>query len=188
MTPTDSPDGWPTDDTNSPPDPTATGPTGTGGIGPNGTGPSDPNPNGTDPGELNPADIAALIPFAATVGIVFDAVRTDPAGRPTVEAHLDHDPRLSTSGGTMHGGALMTLADSAGATCAFLNLPPDSATTTVNSMTNFLRGVRSGSVRAVSKPLHVGRTLIVVETDLLDDDGRTVARVTQTQAVRPLTN
>jgi acyl-coenzyme A thioesterase PaaI-like protein len=43
--------------------------------------------------------------------------------------------------------------------------------------------VREGFVEAVSTPLHVGRTTIVVQTDLLDGKGRRVARVTQTQAV-----
>ena len=47
----------------------------------------------------------------------------------------------------------------------------------------FLRGVRGGVVTAVARPLHAGRTVIVVQTDLLDDSGRLAAQVTQTQAV-----
>ena len=35
----------------------------------------------------------------------------------------------------------------------------------------------------VARPLHVGRSFIVVQTDLVDDDDRRVAQVTQTQAV-----
>jgi uncharacterized protein (TIGR00369 family) len=87
------------------------------------------------------------------------------------------------AGGILHGGVLMALADSVGAYCAFLNLPPGGNTTTIESKTNFLRAVRRGSVEAVARPLHAGRTVIVVDTELLDDDGRRVARVTQTQAV-----
>lgn len=49
--------------------------------------------------------------------------------------------------------------------------------------TNFFRGVRSGNVEARSVPLHVARTTIVVETDVLDEQRRRVARVTQTRAV-----
>jgi uncharacterized protein (TIGR00369 family) len=78
----------------------------------------------------------------------------------------------------------MALADSVGAVVAFLNLPEGAVgTTTVSSSTNFLRGVRSGHVTAVGRPLHRGRTTIVVETELLDDDAKRVAKVTQTQAV-----
>jgi uncharacterized protein (TIGR00369 family) len=77
----------------------------------------------------------------------------------------------------------MALADSAGAVCAFLNLPADGRTATIESKTNFFGAVREGEVRAVSRPLHRGRTTIVVETDLFDSTGRHIARTTQTQAV-----
>ena len=86
----------------------------------------------------------------------------------------------------MHGGAVMTLADTLGAVCAFLNLPPDSATSTITSSTNFFRAVREGEVRGVSRPLHVGRTTIVVQTELRDANDKLVALVTQTQAVLTL--
>ena len=77
----------------------------------------------------------------------------------------------------------MALADTAGATCAFLNLPEGAGTSTIESKTNFLRAVRSGTVTATSRPLHAGRTVVVVETDVTDADSRLVAKVIQTQAV-----
>jgi uncharacterized protein (TIGR00369 family) len=77
----------------------------------------------------------------------------------------------------------MTLADTLGAVCAFLNLPDGATTSTIESKTNFFRGVRQGSVTATARPLHVGRTTIVVQTDVRDDAGKRVALVTQTQAV-----
>jgi 1,4-dihydroxy-2-naphthoyl-CoA hydrolase len=40
-------------------------------------------------------------------------------------------------------------------------------------------------VTATSTPLHVGRTMIVVQTDVRDEQGKRVALVTQTQAVIP---
>jgi acyl-coenzyme A thioesterase PaaI-like protein len=43
--------------------------------------------------------------------------------------------------------------------------------------------VKEGQVSAVARPLHAGRTVIIVQTDLHDGDGRRVAQVTQTQAV-----
>jgi uncharacterized protein (TIGR00369 family) len=91
---------------------------------------------------------------------------------------------LCTTLGIMHGGAVMSLADTAGAMCAFLNLPEGAGgTTTIESKTNFLRAVREGIAEAVAKPLHAGRKFVVVETDVLDSAGKRVARVTQTQAV-----
>lgn len=78
----------------------------------------------------------------------------------------------------------MALADSAGGWCAFLNLPDGATgTATVTSATNFLRPVTSGYVEAVARPLNVGRTVIVLDTELRDAAGRLAARVTQTQAV-----
>jgi 1,4-dihydroxy-2-naphthoyl-CoA hydrolase len=100
-----------------------------------------------------------------------------------VEATLQWAPELCTAGGLLHGGVLMTLADAAGAVCAFLNLPAGARTTTIESKTNFLGAVREGEVTAQARPLHVGKTTIVVETDLFDASGRRVARTTQTQAV-----
>ena len=88
-----------------------------------------------------------------------------------------------TATGTLHGGALMAFADTLGAICAFLNLPEGAATATVESKTNFFRPVKEGHVNGTSKPLHIGRSFIVVQTELVDDDGRAVGIVTQTQAV-----
>jgi 1,4-dihydroxy-2-naphthoyl-CoA hydrolase len=118
------------------------------------------------------------MPFAATLGL-----REVVASPERVEASLAWEPGLCTGNGILHGGALMALADSVGGYCAFLNLPPDAGTATIESKTNFLRPVRSGAVRATARPLHVGRTVIVVDTELRDDQQRLVARTTQTQAV-----
>ena len=113
-------------------------------------------------------------------------IRTTVAEPGEVRARLDWDESLCTSGGVMHGGAIMTLADSTGGSCAFLNLPEGAGgTTTIESKTNFIRAVRSGFVEASSKPLHAGRTVIVVETEVRDGDGRLVAKTTQSQAVLP---
>ena len=77
----------------------------------------------------------------------------------------------------------MALADSVGAVCAFLNLPAGTTTSTVPSSTALMRAVRGGSAHAVARPLHAGRSFVVVSVELTDDDGRRAAQVTQTQAV-----
>jgi 1,4-dihydroxy-2-naphthoyl-CoA hydrolase len=119
------------------------------------------------------------MPFGAFLGIEVVAASAE-----EVRARLAWAEERCTAGGIMHGGALMALADSAGGFCAFLNLPADAAgTATIESKTNFFAPVREGWVEAVSRPLHVGKGTIVVDTDLLDAAGRRVARVTQTQAV-----
>jgi 1,4-dihydroxy-2-naphthoyl-CoA hydrolase len=125
------------------------------------------------------AQAHASMPLTETLGL--EVVAASPE---EVHMRLEHQDRLCTAGGILHGGALMTLADSAGAYCAFLNLPEGATrTATIESKTNFFRAVRDGHVDATSRVLHSGRTTVVVETDLRDAEGRHVARVTQTQAV-----
>jgi 1,4-dihydroxy-2-naphthoyl-CoA hydrolase len=123
--------------------------------------------------------LRAAMPFGAFFGIEVVA-----ASGEEVRARLAWAEELCTAGGILHGGALMGLADTAGGFCAFLNLPKDATgTATIESKTNFFAPVREGWVEAVSRPLHIGKTTIVVDTDLFDAGGRRVARVTQTQAV-----
>jgi len=120
-----------------------------------------------------------MMPFTRTLGITCEHYEPD-----EVRARLAWAPELCTSGGVLHGGAIMTLADSAGGACAYLNLPDGAqGTTTVESKTSFLRAARSGHVEATARPLHKGRTLIVVETVVTDDRGRLIAKTTQSQLV-----
>jgi uncharacterized protein (TIGR00369 family) len=133
----------------------------------------------TDAPELDEF-LHATMPFTALVG-----AQAVSASKDEVSLRVAWDPSRCTAGGVFHGGLLMALADTGGAWCAFLNLPEGASTTTIESKTNFLRAVRTGHVSAVSRPLHVGRTTVVIDTELRDDDGRLVARTTQTQAVLP---
>ena len=123
-------------------------------------------------------ELLDLMPFAAGLGIELDEASPD-----EVRGRLAWAPERCTAGGVMHGGALMAFADSLGGICAFLNLPEGAQTTTVTSTTTFLRAVREGEVTALARPLHAGRAVIAVQTDLRDGEGRLVAQVTQTQAV-----
>lgn len=126
-----------------------------------------------------PADLLAAMPFAAGLGIELH----EAAAERTVGS-LAWSPDLCTAGGAFHGGALMALADSVGAVCAYLNLPEGAAgTSTVESKTNFLRAVTAGRIHATARPLHLGGTLMVVQTDLRDGRDRLVGQTTQTQIV-----
>jgi uncharacterized protein (TIGR00369 family) len=118
------------------------------------------------------------IPFAELLGMEVLEVSPD-----CVRARLEWSPERCTTGGVMHGGALMALADNSGGICAFLNMPEGATgTATIESKTNFLRGVRGGAVTATTRALHKGRTIAVLETELVRDDGKLAAKVTQTQA------
>ena len=127
---------------------------------------------------MNEAALLAAMPFAVATGVLIDS-----AGPTQVRGRLPWSPERCTAGGMMHGGALMTLADSVGAVCAYLNLPPGAATSTVSSSTSLVRAVRAGEAHATARPLHVGRSYILVQVEVTDDDGRLVAQISQNQAV-----
>jgi 1,4-dihydroxy-2-naphthoyl-CoA hydrolase len=129
-------------------------------------------------GTPTPQQIRDTMPLASLLGIELLE-----AGPQLVRGRLAWAAELCTAGALIHGGALMALADSCGGVCAFLNLPEGSTgTATIESKTNFLRAVRDGAVLASTRPLHKGRTMIVLESELTREDGALVAKVTQTQA------
>ena len=121
--------------------------------------------------------IRDTMPFAAELGIELLEASPD-----LVRARLEWAPERCTSAEVMHGGAIMSLADSCGGVCAFLNLPEGAVgTATLESKTYFLRAVIRSAVSATCRPLHRGRTLIVLETEIHRDDGKLAAKVSQTQ-------
>jgi uncharacterized protein (TIGR00369 family) len=126
-----------------------------------------------------PDTLIALMPFAAQLGMTVTEASQD-----RVVAELIWAPHLCTAGGVMHGGVLMSLADSAGALAAFLGLPRGTATATITSATQMFRPVSAGVVRAVAVPLHRGRTTVTVQTSLYDASERLVAQTTQVQVIR----
>jgi uncharacterized protein (TIGR00369 family) len=88
------------------------------------------------------------MPFTATLGVAVLECTAE-----LVRSQLPWQESLTTTGGLLHGGALMALADANGGMCAFLNLPKGATTSTIESKTNFLRAVRSGCATALSRPL-----------------------------------
>jgi len=127
------------------------------------------------------SELLALMPYATALGVVLEEATPQ-----LTRGSLDWSPNRCTVDKAMHGGAMMSLADSIGAVCAYLNVPQRAGTSTVESKTNFFRAVREGRLHATARPLHVGRTFIVVQTELTDDHGRAVGQTTQTQSVIPL--
>ncbi|HTT38115.1 MAG TPA: PaaI family thioesterase [Burkholderiales bacterium] len=116
-----------------------------------------------------------------TLGIEFLEASPD-----RVSAALTVRPALCTSGGVLHGGAIMAFADTMGAAGTVLNLPANARTTTIESKTNFLGAAAAGSrVIGECTPVHRGRTTMVWQTQVRSESGKLLALVTQTQLVLP---
>ena len=106
------------------------------------------------------------------------------AGAERVVATMQVRPDLCTTGGILHGGAVMAFADTLGAVGTFVNLPPGATTTTVESSTKFVGAARQGStVTGECTALHRGRTTMVWQTLVRAESGKLCAVVTQTQLV-----
>ncbi|GAB3654040.1 PaaI family thioesterase [Ramlibacter alkalitolerans] len=93
-------------------------------------------------------------------------------------------PELCTAGGILHGGAHMAFADTLGAVGTVLNLPHGKRTTTTDSSTKFIGGAAvDTTVTGESVALHRGRTTMVWQTTIRNEQGKLCSVVTQTQLV-----
>ena len=101
-----------------------------------------------------------------------------------VLAEMTVRPDLCTTGGILHGGAVMAFADTLGAVGTVLNLAEGKRTTTTDSSTKFIAGAKVNTVViGESVALHRGRTTMVWQTSIRNAEGRLCAVVTQTQLV-----
>jgi uncharacterized protein (TIGR00369 family) len=118
--------------------------------------------------------------FPSYLGIQFTHADTD-----TVRAELTVRQEICTMPmAVLHGGAVMSLADTLGAVATFLNLPPGAGTTTLESKTNFLRAAPVGTtVTGECMPIHRGKSTMVWQTKITSAEGELIAIVTQTQMV-----
>jgi 1,4-dihydroxy-2-naphthoyl-CoA hydrolase len=111
-------------------------------------------------------------------------VRLVGVGPDRVVAELAVRPNLCTTGGILHGGAIMAFADTLGAVGTFVNLPEGKRTTTTDSSTKFIAGAPVGTtVVGECVALHRGRTTQVWQTSIRAQEGKLCAVVTQTQLV-----
>lgn len=118
-------------------------------------------------------------PFARLMGLRIVSATPD-----RLVAEIEVVAELTNRNGTLHGGAVMAIADNLGGTATVLNIADDERTVTIESKTNFIRAVPAGdTVLAVTEPLHKGRTTMVWQTRITRGDGTLAAIVTQTQLV-----
>jgi len=113
-------------------------------------------------------------------------VRYLKAEKDEVVAELTVSPKVHQPFGFLHGGATVALAESVASVGGFLNCPPGHAAFGLEINCNHIRRKREGTLRAVGRPLHVGRTTQVWEVKVYDEEERLVAASRCTLAVVPL--
>ena len=82
--------------------------------------------------------------------------------------------------GTVHGGVISTIADTSMGVAHSSMLDEGETSTTIELKINFLRPVWNGTLRAIGKVVKHGRTVTLLESDVLDEQGRLVARASST--------
>jgi uncharacterized protein (TIGR00369 family) len=118
--------------------------------------------------------------FIEMLGITFTEVSKD-----RIVAEMEARQEHSNGSGVVHGGVLISFADTLGARGAIMNIPEGARTSTLESKTNFLRGTGYGKLIGESTPVHIGRTTMVWQTVITNQAGKKLAVVIQTQIVLP---
>ncbi len=114
--------------------------------------------------------------------IRFESFTDDSLTASMVVDHRTHQPY-----GLLHGGASVVLAESVGSTASYLCIDTSKYFCVgIEVNANHLRGLRSGRVTAVARPVHIGRTTHVWDIRLTSDEGKTSCISRLTIAVVPL--
>jgi uncharacterized protein (TIGR00369 family) len=100
-------------------------------------------------------------------------------GTATMELVADTEIHANPMG-TIHGGVLCDIADAAIGTAHATSLQEDESFTSIDLQINFFRPVWNGRIRAIAKPVNVGRQISRYVCDILRDDDKLVAQVTST--------
>jgi uncharacterized protein (TIGR00369 family) len=119
-------------------------------------------------------------PFVAKLGIIADRLEED-----EVRLRLPWDPSNVTIGDMVHGGAIATLADltvMAAAWCG-AEAPPELRGVTVSMALDFMAPARATDVIGVGRVLRRGRSLVNCEAEIVDPEGRLVAKALATYKV-----
>ena len=101
-----------------------------------------------------------------------------------IEGTMPVDHRTHQPFGMLHGGASVALAETLGSIGANLCVDPQTHYCVgLDINANHVSGMRSGTLRGVAKPIHVGRTTQVWEIRMTGDDGKLVCVSRLTMAV-----
>jgi uncharacterized protein (TIGR00369 family) len=129
-----------------------------------------------------PFPLAMTDGFDGLYGLVIDTADLE-AGE--VRAHVDVDDRHKQPAGLVHGGLFASIAESIASTGTWYAVQRDGKSAQgLSNQTSFLRPILGGTVHAVARARHRGRTTWVWEVEITDDQERLCALVRMTIAIR----
>ena len=87
-----------------------------------------------------------------------------------LEATMPVDHRTIQPMGLLHGGANVALAETLGSLAASLTVDPEKQTVVgLEINANHLKSVRSGKVKGIAKPIHLGKSTQVWEIKIFNE-------------------
>jgi 1,4-dihydroxy-2-naphthoyl-CoA hydrolase len=120
--------------------------------------------------DTDPAEMEAR--FQGSLPGLF-GIRILEVGPDFIRAEMPVDERHAQPFGILHGGASVVLAETIGSIASTLTLPEDRRAVGLEVNANHIAGVPVGQVvTAVCRPLHLGRTTQVWQTEIHRADGR----------------
>jgi uncharacterized protein (TIGR00369 family) len=126
-----------------------------------------------------PAESSRFIyPPAIAKTLGFRLIEVGP-GTATMELTADTEIHANPMG-TIHGGVLCDIADAAIGTAHATSLNEDESFTSIDLQVNFFRPAWNGRIRAVAKPVNVGRQISRYVCDIVRDDDKLIAQVSST--------
>ena len=118
--------------------------------------------------------------FDALYGLVVDSVEDG-----LVHAHVDVRDELKQPAGLVHGGVYASIAESITSMATYLGVVEEGKSAQgLSNQTSFLRPILEGTIHAVARRRHKGRTTWLWEVEISDDQERLCALVRMTIAVR----
>jgi 1,4-dihydroxy-2-naphthoyl-CoA hydrolase len=100
-----------------------------------------------------------------------------------VRATMPVDHRTQQIYGLLHRGASVALAESVGSLACHMTLEPGGRCVGLEINANHLRGKTQGTVTAIAKPVHTGRTTQVWDIRIIDEDQRLISVSRLTMAI-----
>ena len=97
-------------------------------------------------------------------------------GEDFLSARMPVTPKVHQIHGLLHGGATVALAETVGsAAVSVLSQDPSISTVGIEISANHLKSTSNGYVTATAKPLHMGKTIQLIEIRVVDDQDNLIS-------------